>query len=124
MHEAHRALARCDPPAALIGGLAIAAYAVPRSTVDLLFARRPIAQRLLREARAMPFGVPAISIEGLIGFKLQALANAPERPHDRQDIDDLIRLSGLPSALIQMALTEKELAGQLLRHPGGKISAA
>lgn len=39
-------------------------------------------------------------------------------------IDDLIRLSGLPSALIQMALTEKELTGQLLRHPGGKVSAA
>lgn len=37
-------------------------------------------------------------------------------------IDDLIRLSSLPSALIHMALTEKELTGQLLRHPGGKVS--
>lgn len=39
-------------------------------------------------------------------------------------IDDLIRLSGMPSALVQMALTEKELTGQLQRHPGGKVSAA
>ncbi len=39
-------------------------------------------------------------------------------------IDDLIRLSGLPSALIHMALTEKELVGRLLRHPGGRVSAA
>lgn len=38
-------------------------------------------------------------------------------------VDDLIRLSGLSSALIQMALTEKELVGRLLRHPGGKVSA-
>ena len=39
-------------------------------------------------------------------------------------IDDLIRLSGLSSALVHMALTEKELVGRLLRHPGGKVSAA
>lgn len=39
------------------------------------------------------------------------------------EIDDLIRLSGLPSATILMVLTEKELAGRVLRHPGGKVSA-
>ena len=39
-------------------------------------------------------------------------------------IDDLIRLSGLSAALVHMALTEKELSGLLLRHPGGKVSSA
>ena len=134
MYEAHRALAGCDPPAALIGGLAMAAHDVPRATidvdflvsdedaerahralldlgyecvyrtdnvanyrrglegVDLLFARRPASRRLLREARLSSFDVPVISVEGLIGFKVQALTNAPERQHDRPDIDRLIEL--------------------------------
>lgn len=39
-------------------------------------------------------------------------------------IDDLVRLSGMASGLVQMVLTEKELAGRVLRHPGGKVSAA
>jgi hypothetical protein len=39
-------------------------------------------------------------------------------------IDELIRQSGMPSALVHMALTEKELSGVLLRHPGGKVSTA
>lgn len=55
------------------------------------------------------------------------------RVHDELDrllsptpvlIDDLIRLSGMTSALVHMALTEKELAGSLIRHPGGKVSSA
>jgi len=134
MFEAHRALIGCDPPAALIGGLAMAAHQVPRATidvdflvsdedaarahaalltlgydcvyrtdnvanyrrglegVDLLFARRPNARRLLREAQRSSFDIPVISVEGLIGFKLQALTNAPEREHDRPDIDRLIEL--------------------------------
>lgn len=37
-------------------------------------------------------------------------------------IDDLIQLSGLSSGSVNMALTEKELAGRLQRHPGGRVS--
>ena len=37
MYEAHRALAGCDPPPALIGGLAMAAPQVPRGTIDVDF---------------------------------------------------------------------------------------
>jgi hypothetical protein len=134
MYEAHRAMAECVSPPALIGGLALAAHQVPRGTIDvdflvasedadrahealvalgyacvyrtenvanyrrgdegidLLFAHRPASLRLLREARRSSFDVPVISVEGLIGFKLQALTNAPERPHDRADIDRLIEL--------------------------------
>lgn len=39
-------------------------------------------------------------------------------------IDELVRASGLAAATVNMVLTEKELAGRLLRHPGGKVSAA
>ena len=39
-------------------------------------------------------------------------------------VDDLVRLSGLEAAVVQIVLTEKELAGGLQRHPGGKVSVA
>lgn len=37
-------------------------------------------------------------------------------------LDELIRQSGQPSAAVQMALLELELAGKLERHAGGKVS--
>ena len=39
-------------------------------------------------------------------------------------VDEVIRLSGLPSAIVQMALLELELAGRLERHAGGRVSLA
>jgi len=39
-------------------------------------------------------------------------------------IDEVIRLSELPAALVQMALLELELGGRLERHAGGKVSLA
>ncbi|MGH8283842.1 MAG: nucleotidyltransferase domain-containing protein [Gammaproteobacteria bacterium] len=50
--------------------------------VDLLYASREISRRLLAGAikRKTSFGMlPVIGPEGLIGFKLQALANDPRR---------------------------------------------
>ena len=37
-------------------------------------------------------------------------------------VDELIRLSGLSPALVQMILLELELAGRLTRHAGGRVS--
>jgi DNA processing protein len=37
-------------------------------------------------------------------------------------IDDLIRLSGLPPAIVRTVLLELELAGKLGRHGGGQVS--
>ena len=37
-------------------------------------------------------------------------------------VDELIRLSGVPSGSVQMVLLELDLAGRLDRHAGGKIS--
>ena len=131
LREAIAALGPCDPPPALIGGLALAAHQVPRATrdidllvsaedadlvdanlrklgytcvhrsddaanyvrghegLDLLFARRPIARRLLQHASPMA-EARVVSVEGLIGFKLQALANAPDRAQDLLDIRALV----------------------------------
>jgi hypothetical protein len=62
--------------------------------LDLLYAHRPIARRLLGEAseRATALGtLRVISAEGLIGFKLQALVNDPSRTRDLDDIRALLR---------------------------------
>lgn len=62
--------------------------------VDLLYASRHIARRLLHEAaeRKTSFGVfRVVSTEGLIGFKLQALVNDPRRTQDLEDIRALLR---------------------------------
>ena len=37
-------------------------------------------------------------------------------------VDELIRQSGLPPAMVQTVLLELELAGRLERHAGGKVS--
>lgn len=62
--------------------------------VDLLYARRPIARRLLESARphSTPFGeTRVISVEGLVAFKLQGLINDPRRTQDLEDIRALVR---------------------------------
>jgi hypothetical protein len=65
--------------------------------VDFLYAHRPVARRLLGEAKILPtaFGkLPVVSIEGLIAFKLQALVNNPRRTQDLEDIKALLRTNG------------------------------
>lgn len=62
--------------------------------LDLLYAHRPIARRLLAEAAAVntAFGtLRTVSAEGLIGLKLQALVNDPGRTQDLEDIRKLLR---------------------------------
>lgn len=63
--------------------------------LDLLYAHRPLARRLLAQAseRETPMGrMRIISVEGLIGFKLQALVNDPTRTRDLDDIRALIQI--------------------------------
>jgi hypothetical protein len=72
----------------------VANYLRGDERLDLLFASRPLSLRLLREApeRATTFGaLRVVSAEGLIGFKLQALANDPRRTQDLEDIRALLR---------------------------------
>ena len=62
--------------------------------LDLLYAHRPVARRLLSEAaeRETVMGLlRVISAEGLIGFKLQALVNSPSHLRDIEDIRALLR---------------------------------
>ena len=63
--------------------------------LDLLFAHRPLARRLLAQAseRETPMGrMRIISVEGLIGFKLQGFVNDASRTRDLDDIRALLKL--------------------------------
>jgi len=62
--------------------------------IDLLYAHRPIAKRLLAGAGELDTSlgkVRVISTEGLIGFKLQGLVNDPRRTQDLEDIRALLK---------------------------------
>jgi hypothetical protein len=61
--------------------------------VDFIYASRPAARGLLRNATAIhtAFGeVRVVSTEGLIGLKLQGFVNNPRRTQDLEDIKALI----------------------------------
>lgn len=62
--------------------------------LDLLYAHRPIARRLLAEAgeRDTPMGrLRVIGAEGLVAFKLQGYVNDPTRARDLDDIRGLLQ---------------------------------
>lgn len=61
---------------------------------DFLFARKPIARRLLAGAKEIrtTFGtLRVVGAEGLVGFKLQAFVNDARRTQDVEDIRALLR---------------------------------
>jgi hypothetical protein len=63
--------------------------------LDLLYAHRPLARRLLAQAseRETPMGrMRIISVEGLIGFKLQGFVNDALRTRDLDDIRALLKI--------------------------------
>lgn len=63
--------------------------------LDLLYAHRPLARRLLAQAseRETPLGrMRIISVEGLIGFKLQGYVNDATRTRDLDDIRALFKI--------------------------------
>jgi hypothetical protein len=69
-------------------------YARNDERVDLLYAHRPIARRLLAQAEQWTTSLGnlcVIRIEGLIGFKLQDLVNDPRRTQDLEDIRALLK---------------------------------
>jgi hypothetical protein len=63
--------------------------------LDLLYAHRPLARRLLAQAseRITPMGrMRIVNVEGLIGFKLQAFVNDATRTRDIDDIRALLKI--------------------------------
>jgi hypothetical protein len=60
--------------------------------LDILLARRPISQAMLRAAKPTgPLGLNILGVEDVIGLKIQAYANDPKRTlRDQADIQALI----------------------------------
>lgn len=91
--------------------------------IDLLYASRPAARRLLASAGAYqtPLGaVRVVALEGLIAFKLQGLVNDPRRTQDLEDIRALLRANrdtvDLPQLREYFRLFEREaLLDEILR---------
>jgi len=90
-----------------------------QSAADILETIRPIDTRMVRSPAsgfaAMPPADPGDAerraVTGLLGPVPVA-------------IDELIRQSGLPPAMVATVLLELELAGRLERHAGGRVSLA
>jgi len=108
-----------DPRAQGCNGLIRDGATLIQSAADVLETIRPIDPRMVRAPGAQFEGQPPEDagdgerrqITGLLGPVPVA-------------IDELIRQSGLPPAIVQTVLLELELAGRLERHAGGRVSLA
>ena len=90
--------------------------------LDLLYAHRPLARRLLSQAteRDTPMGrLRVISVEGLIGFKLQGYVNDATRTRDMDDIRALVKIHRASLDLVQLReyfalFNQNELLNELI----------
>jgi DNA processing protein len=88
-----------------------------QSAADILESIRPIDARMVRsptsDFAAMPPADPGDAERRAVADLLGPVPVA---------VDELIRQSGLPSAIVATVLLELELAGRLERHAGGRVS--
>ena len=88
-----------------------------QSAADVIEAIRPFEGRV--QSPPTPFGVTVALSENdqSATSTVEELLGPSPVP-----VDELIRLSGVASGVVQMALLELDLAGRLDRHAGGKVS--
>jgi DNA processing protein len=89
---------------------------------DVLAVLRPILGGRLdlqADEAASPPPLPAPAAEPTGGERTRIIELLGPTP---VGIDDLVRLSGKPAALVRTVLLELELAGRQQRHPGGLVS--
>lgn len=90
-----------------------------QNAADVLEAVGPIDGRFVRQER-LPFqAAPAEDPGERERREVLGLLSLTPVP-----VDEIVRLSGLPPAMVQTVLLELELAGRLERHAGGKVSLA
>jgi DNA processing protein len=85
---------------------------------DVMEALRPIDPRMLGEPGGGGYGVPRPAADADRRAVTELLGPVPT------PIDEIIRQSALPPAIVQTVLLELELAGRLERHAGGQVSLA
>ncbi|MEA3003696.1 MAG: processing protein [Sphingomonadales bacterium] len=86
---------------------------------DVLEAIRPLRDGPLREGRSGYDPPPSADADEAERKAVLVLLNATPVP-----VDELIRQSGLPPAIVQTVLLELELAGRVEGHAGGRVSLA
>jgi hypothetical protein len=90
--------------------------------LDLLYAHRPLARSLLSQAleRETPMGrLRVVSVEGLIGFKLQGYVNDATRTRDLDDIRALLQVHRASLDMVQLReyfalFNQQELLNELI----------
>jgi DNA processing protein len=109
-----------DPRARGGNGLLKAGATLIEDVADALAALRPFAVPSPGRAavRAASPAVPDHAPAEAAGQLLSLLSPAPVA------VDELVRLSGLAPAEVAALLTDFELEGRVVRHAGGRVSAA
>ncbi|MCF8708588.1 DNA-processing protein DprA [Rhizorhapis sp. SPR117] len=107
-----------DPRAQGCNGLIREGATLIQSAADVMESVGPMDARFVRQHNT-PFAHEPVSVDvnererqGIV--RLLSLTPTP--------VDELIRQSGSPPAIVQTVLLELELAGRLERHAGGKVS--
>ena len=90
-----------------------------QTAADILEQLRPIDMRAVRSPPSRFGGQPPEDASDRARAEIGALLGPVPVP-----VDELIRQSGWPPAVVQMVLLELELAGRLERHAGGRVSLA
>jgi DNA processing protein len=109
-----------DPRAAGTNALLKQGAVMVTEAEDVLAALRPIVGRRIEPPRPEPHiedgAAPREPLEGARARIVALLGPTPVSP------DDLIRLSGASTTMVQATLLELELAGRLRRQPGGRVA--
>ena len=89
-----------------------------QSAADVMEAIRPFEGRVQADPVPYDSQEPALSeTDDSVSKTVEELLGPSPVP-----VDEIIRLSGVSSGAVQMALLELDLAGRLDRHAGGKVS--
>lgn len=89
-----------------------------QNAADVMEAVGPMDSRLMRQER-MPFAQEPVSSDTTERERSDVAALLSMTP---VAVDEIIRQSSLPPAIVQTVLLELELAGRLDRHAGGRVS--
>lgn len=88
---------------------------------DVMEALRPIDPRAALAEPARDYGAPRMTADVADGDRRAIVALLGPTP---VPVDEIVRQSGRPPAIVQTVLLELELAGRLERHAGGQASLA
>lgn len=108
-----------DPRAQGCNSLIREGATLVQSADDVIEAIGPIDLRAVRESREDYREQPAVDLGQ--GERIRVVGLMSMSP---VGVDELVRQSGLPPALVHTALLELEIAGRLQRHAGGRVSLA